>query len=253
MRPLPVLTVAAVCLVGAASTPAAAQPGAVGQLAAAQAHLEAGEYAQAAQLAGTLARDPSLGKPDRAEAWRVYGMALFFMGLREEAEAALFEYLKLEPDAHLDPALTPPEAVVFFEEVRSRHAGDLARLRPRPRRTRYAALNLLPPAGQFQNRERVKGWALGITEGLLLATSITTYVLLDDLCSPTDCGDDVGTARTLQTVNLVSGGLLVVAVGYGIIDGFLVYRRQGQEGRYATGVVAAPTDGGWMVGANVVW
>lgn len=218
----------------------------VGALGQAQAHLLAGEYAEATRLARPIARDDRVARPDRAEAWRIYGLALYLMGLEEEADAALFEYLKLEPDAHLDPALVPPEAIVFFEAVRARHAAELERYRPRPPpRRRFAALNLLPPAGQFQNRQPAKGWAIGLTEVALLATNVTTYVLLRDMCG-VDCGEDPSTARTLKTVNLISGGLFLGVVLYGVVDGFLVYRRQGAEERAGVPFAVAPVDGGGL-------
>lgn len=231
-------------------TPVAAAAGEdhASQLVRAQAHLQAAEYQDAARIAGTVARDATAARPVRAEAWRLYGLALFHLGLAQEAEGAFLEYLKLEPDAHLDPALHAPEAVLFLEDVRARHAGELAKYRPRPSRTRYAALNLLPPWGQFQNQQPIKGWAVGITEFLLLATNVTTYAILRSRCSTTDgtCGDDPEAARTLRTVNLVSGALLVGVVIYGVVDGYLVYRRlRREESPYQVGV--APTSGGAIV------
>jgi hypothetical protein len=200
-------------------------------LRAAEAHLSANEPQQAAHLAGPIAKDPHAAGADRAEAWRVYGLSLLALDLRDEAEAALWEYLKLEPDAHLDPALVPPETIVFFEDVRARHAGELRKLRPHTvRKKRYRALNLLPPWGQFQNHQPTKAWILGGVETALLVADVATYIYLVDHCRAGDLTcDSPGTARSVKTVNLVSGGLLLGTLLYGIIDGFVVYSRRSDE------------------------
>ena len=200
-------------------------------LADAQEQLAAGQYALAAQLAGPLARDPRSSPPERAEAYRIYGLSLYFLGMRAEAEAALYAFLRLEPEAHLDPALVPPDAVVFFEEVRSRHAGELLRLRPRPHRRHYALLSLLPPVGQIQNGDRTKAWILGGLEASLLAANLGTFLALRSMCRTSDktCGDRPGLARFLQGTNVVSGILLATTLVYGIVDGYLGYRRVQRE------------------------
>jgi hypothetical protein len=239
----------AVLLLLATAAPAAAAPPAnadLGRLGEAQARLMAGDWSEAARVAGPLAHDGTLARPDRAEAWRVYGLSLFFLGLPDEAEAALFAYLKLEPDAHLDPALVAPEAIVFFEDVRARHAGELRQLKPRPKPNRWAVLlNLIPPAGQFSNGDPAKGWALAATETVLLAANLTTYALLASRCHADEtCGDDVDGARTLRTINLVSGALFAGVWVYGMIDGFAGYRRRSRAYEPAFAVVPVVTDGG---------
>ena len=50
----------------------------------------------------------------------------------------------------------------FFNDVRLKHNAELRALRPHGKR--YIALALVPPLGQFQNGERVKGW---IVSGML--------------------------------------------------------------------------------------
>ena len=100
--------------------------------------LDNGEYQRAVDLAARVVISASsssgdetgLTRQDRAEAWRVYGLALFFLDRHDDAEAAFLQYLKLDVEARLDPALVPPEAVVFFEEVASKHAAELRKYRP---------------------------------------------------------------------------------------------------------------------------
>ncbi len=200
---------------------------AAGSLNEAQARFNAGEYDSVLRLAGPLLDDETLPRADRAEALRLYGLALYFQNRHDEADAALFEFLKLEPEARLDPTLVPPEGIAFFEGVRARHAGELAAYRPRPRRRGHVLVSLIPVAGQFQNGERGKGWALGVTEGLLLATHVTTYFMLVEACDKvTGVCEDEGVARSLRTVNIVAGVALVGVAIYGVADGYLGWKRR---------------------------
>ncbi len=235
---------------------ALAAPDPLAELARARAHLAAGDAASAARLAGAVARDATLGRADRGEANLVYGLALLALGLADEADATLFQYLVLHPDAHLEPTLYSPETVLFLEQVRERHAAALRRLRPRPVKRRHAALSLLPPAGQFQNGDRRKGIALGVIEFLLAATNVATYALLNDRCTEADglCGTAPGEppddARTLQRVNLLSGSLLAGVIGYGIIDAFAGHRRLDAAERATITVAVVPRElavVGWSI------
>jgi hypothetical protein len=224
----------------------AAPPDVARRISLAQARFADGEYAEVARVTGPLARDPGLPRADRGEAWRLYGLALALLGLRAEAEAALYEYLKLEPEAHLDPALVPPEALLLFEEVRTRHAGELRVLKPRARRKRSLALSLVPVAGQFQNGEATKGWVLAAVEGSLLAANVTTYVLLSRACgSDKTCDVGVASARALRTANLATGALLGATVIYGVIDAYRGHRRL--ERQEARRVMAMPVSSGATV------
>jgi hypothetical protein len=180
---------------------------------------------------GAASRPAGLDRSDQAEAWRIHGLALFFLGRYGGAEISFFEYLKLDVDGRLDPALVPPEAIVFFEDVRARNAAELRKYRPAPRRKRSWALNLLPPAGQFQNRDHTKGWLIAGTGTVLLATNVSSFLILRDWCDPATgtctSGGEPRTeeARTLRAVNLISGALFFGLLTYGIVDGFVHYRR----------------------------
>jgi hypothetical protein len=244
------VAVAGLVAVLALAGPAAAQPGAAPRapqlLATANDALAAGDFAAAVELAGQALADPAAPTDgDRAEANRVLGIASFFLGDRLAAEAALLRYLRLDADAHLDPTLVAPEAIVFFEDVRARHADELAASRPKPRRRRYLWLNLVPMAGQLQNGERGKAWLVGGGTALLVGVNLASFLWLrahcstsDGTCSsgPSDPGDPAhrdltDTARTLRVVNAVAGAAAIGLAVYGIVDGFVVYRRQGREAR----------------------
>jgi hypothetical protein len=236
-----------VALVVLAAAPARADR--AGDLAAANRLLLEGNHEQARALAARVTLEPGLLPAERAEAHRIHGLALFYLGRRADAEGALRAYLELEPDAHLDPALHPPEAVVFLEEVRTRHAGALRIARPLPRRKRIAWLNLLPPAGQFQNGDTTKAWILGGIEVALLAINVSTYAMLTSSCK-TDltCDRDPSASRRMRTINLVSGGLLAGVYAYGVIDGYLGHGRITARER-AVRVAVLPTGSGAMVAA----
>ena len=179
-----------------------------------------------------------LDRADLAEAHRLAGIAALFAQPRQPqlADYHFFEYLKLDPDAHLDPALYPPEVVNYFNDVRARHAGQLKRMRPKKR---YAVLTLLPPFGQFQNGDRVKGYVVG---GLLAAfaiTNITTFALQRSWCtrvtndttgmSSNVCDGHVEGARTARSLQITSGIGFIITYAYGVWDGVRGYRRESRE------------------------
>jgi hypothetical protein len=244
----------------AASLPAVAHAGdgdraaaahtAGGILRDASAALDAGEHQRAADLARGVLANPDVPAPDRAEAWRLFGLASFFLERFPDAEEAFLAYLKIEVDGRLDPAVVPPEAIVFFEDVRARHAAELRKYRPGPERRRYRALNLLPPAGQFQNGHPTKGWVIAGLGSLALATNIGTYAVLRRWCDDSTgvCRSDgesrTDSARTMRTVNMTAGVVFVGTVLYGMYDGFRHFRPSRARARASVQIVPAP-DGGF--------
>jgi hypothetical protein len=220
----------ALCLVGAV---AAADPAAT--LRDANTAATAGEWTRVQALVEALLAPsaPELATPDRAEADRLAGLAAFFQNRRTDAETYFVAYLKLDLDGHLDPALYPPEAVNFFNEVRARHAGELHAVRPQAKR--YWPLALLPPVAQFQNGERVKGIVVGSLLGALLATNITTYFVLRSWCHDQGSTCDASgknhfrSAETLTGINALTGVGFILTYAYGVWDGVRGYRRRSIE------------------------
>lgn len=198
----------------------------------------AGDWARvAAFVEPLLAR--SLERNDLAEAHRLAGIAALYAQppRRDLAERHFLEYLKIDLDGQLDPALYPPEVITFFTDVRTRHARELRSLRPTKR---YAVLTLLPPFGQFQNGDKVKGIVIGSLLGVFLATNIITYFTLrswcDTLVGPggTSAGCDETTdrydaAQTLRGLNITAGVGLIVTYVYGVYDGVRGYGRSRRE------------------------
>lgn len=211
--------------------------------------LAAGDYVGAETATRPLLAAPTLLRAERAEAYRLHGLALYFQNRQAEAEAAFRQYLTLEPDAHLDPALYPPEAVVFFESVRARHRGAVIIAKPPARRRRNGMLNLVPPLGQIQNGDTAKAWIIGGAELVLLGANIATYAMLSSSCKGSDltCDRDPSTSRALRTVNLVSGGLFLAVYAYGVIDGYVVGGKLSSRER-ALRTAVVPVPGGAVFG-----
>jgi hypothetical protein len=200
-----------------------------------------------------------LDRADLAEAHRLAGLAAYFERREPVADAHFFEYLKLDLDGRLDPALYPPEVVGFFDDVRAKHATELRALRPKPKR--YWLLNFVPPLGQFQNGDRGKGFVFGSLLGVFAITNVTTYFLLRSWCTrvtdPTtglssatcdDNGSHAHAATTLRSLNLFAGVGLIVTYVWGVYDGVRTYRRRSSAQVFAP--FATPSGEGVVVGIH---
>ncbi|HSD91084.1 MAG TPA: hypothetical protein VLB44_26360, partial [Kofleriaceae bacterium] len=216
----------------------------------------AGEWSRVdALIQPLLARQ--LDQADLAEAHRLAGIAAWYAQPQRQdlAEQHFLAYLRIDLDAHLDPALYPPEVVNFFNEVRARHAAELKAARPKKR---YAVLALLPPFGQFQNGERTKGWVLGGMMGTFAIANVSTLLLQRRWCThaegPTGlsssvCDGHVSGARAARSIQITSGVALILTYLYGVYDGVRGYRRESRE--RALVPFASPTNQGTVVGVQM--
>lgn len=198
----------------------------------------AGDWPRVAVLVDPLL-ERELSTLDRGEAHRLAGLAAFFQQRTDAAEGHFLAYLRIESDGRLDPALYPPDAVAFFNDVASRHGAELRALRVRP--SRSWVKTLLPPLGQIQNGDRTTAYVLGIALGTLLVTNLTTYAYLRAWCNHTDgsaggvltCdedgGDHTAAAKRLRPLNIASGIALGAVYIYGVYDGVRGYRRRTRE------------------------
>lgn len=265
-RALRVLALAA--LLALAPSIARADPQTAAALREANAAATAGDWGRVEALTEPLLAGPraaedatgaGLAPADRAEAHRLAGLAAFFAQRRAEAEHHLVAWLAVVVDGRLDPALYPPEVVQFLDDVRVRRAGELRARRPAPRR--YWWLNLVPPGGQLQNRERTKAYVVGGALGGLAIANLGSYLMLRAWCrgvsgrtgdSATcdDDGDHAGSAQVLRAVNVVAGVGLILTYAYGVYDGASGYRRQRRE-RMQPAI--APVAGGGVVGIAGSW
>jgi len=174
----------------------------------------------------------SLPRGDRLEALRAYGIASVLVGRPTAAEGAFLLLLEADPAAYLDPVLVRPEAVAVFDGVRARHREALLAAYRKGRHRRYAVLNLIPPAGQLQNRQYKKGYALLGVELLLLGLNVTSGSLLYAWRGDhQDFPGHEAAAEVLRPVNWVSFAALASVLIYGIVDGFVVGHRQAAEER----------------------
>ncbi len=197
----------------------------------------AGDWPRIAQLIEPLLPLP-LATADLAEAHRLAGIAAFFHQRSDAAERHFLVYLQSAPTGRLDPALYPPDVVTFFNDVASRHAGELTSARSPPRRSWW--LTLVPPFGQLQNGERTKAYVLGGVLGALLVTNLTTYYILNKWCQATNgpkggglsCynGDDHNhEAARIRPTNVITGIGFLVVYAYGVADGMWGYRRRSRD------------------------
>lgn len=175
-------------------------------------------------------------KADRLEALRVYGIACTLTGRRTAAEGAFLLLLREAPSTQLDPALVRPEAVAFFNEVRARHRAELLAAYRKNRRPYYWALDLIPLAGQLQNRQWRKAIVFGALEIALLATNITTGALLShyegsDRTFMAGSNDRTSIFEPLRDVNWISFGLLLGVTAGGLVDAFVVGARRAERDR----------------------
>lgn len=242
---------AALLVLGRARPEALADAGA-GDVAAALA--DAGRAADRSDWAAVEAALAPLERPgttlrdaDRAEVFRLRGLVAYFTGRHDDADAAWLAYLRLELDGRLDPGSVPPEAVTFFESVRSRHGAELRALRPRPRPPRtWWMLNLVPAAGQLQNREPLKAWLVGGAFVAALGANLVSYGLLRRWCDGADgtCDGHSDQARTLRGVNLASGVAAIAVYALSVADGLRGMRVRRAQAHEGATLVLAPTPGG---------
>lgn len=190
-------------------------------LAEALARFDAGDYDGVVQLLQSKLLEDRV---DRAQELRLLGISCALTGRSLPAEAAFTAWLELDPRARLDPELVRPDVVSFFDQVRDRHKkkrlAELERRRPRS-----VILNLLPPAGQFQNGQRRKFAGLLATELALLVINIASGAALYETVRPDKTFPNPDRAEGLQITNWVSFGGLMAVLVYGAIDGFVVGRR----------------------------
>jgi len=219
----------------------------------------AGEWAKVDQyVQPLLARQ--LDRADLAEAHRLAGIAALFAQppRRDVAEKHFIEYLRIDFDGHLDPALYPPEVVNFFNDVRARHP----ELKPVRRGKRYWMLTVLPPVAQFQNGDKVKGIIIGGLIGAFAITNLATYFTIRSWCEyhegssgsrPTcdDSANHVSSAKTLRALNITAGIGLILTYIYGVYDGVKGYRRETRAREVQP--YATSTTGGALVGVRLTF
>lgn len=204
-----------------AETPAeqkiAAPENAAAALFRAGAAYEYGDMNQVVEAARLVTEGELPASPhEQAHAFRLLGIGLYLTNRPMGAEAAFTELLRRDAKARLDPTTTRPEVVAFFENLRREQ-------RARHRRLIWC---FIPPLGQFQNEDNVKGWTLLGLGAAALATAGTTRYLLHRWQGPgyTQPGH-TSTAKTLKTVNWIATGVLAATYVFGVVDALIGYGR----------------------------
>jgi len=177
----------------------------------------------------------------RARALRFLGIGLFLTNRALGAENAFAELLRVDPAARLDPTTTRPEVVSFFENIRHQHM-------TRERASRTFIWNLLPPVGQFQNGDTVKGWIVGGVEFATLATVVCSRLISYSWHTPDNTygknGSHDSDERVLRVVEWTSAGVLAATYLYGVIDGIVHYYQPIEETSNSLTLMIFPGGGG---------
>jgi hypothetical protein len=233
------------------------------------------EYARAISILGPLLYPETRldSEAEVVQAHRMLGVAHLFENQPDEARREFRKLLELRPDYRLDPLIDPPRVVEFFNGVVTEEATEIAALdvarkkrdldvatqRQREADARCAALvqqvpviknsfalNFLPfGVGQFQNRQRGKGWAfLGAEAGLgavsvgALVTNFALFGLnprrrcldpqIDNTTVPRPCDSidhsEEDLSRNLMRAQVISGALFFAVTAWGIVDAVRNYR-----------------------------
>ncbi len=212
-----------------------------------------GSYEPAAKLAEQLIATHALERPqDQIESYRLLGLARFFLHQNAAAQDAFLNLLSLDPDYQLDPFYVPPQAIAFFEGVRSQNQALLQPIRERRRAAQEAlraeeearqkllsqakappeepkvkvvnvrverhnpALALLPlGVGQFQNGNPKLAWGLLVSEAALAGTSFGTFWWIQ-FKNGTLAPSQNNSAAIVRDVSNATGGAFFALWAFGI-------------------------------------
>jgi len=211
---------------------------AVSALVRASAAYEYGDLNQVVEAARLITEGSVPATPEQQVlAFRLLGIGLYLTNRPLGAEAAFNELLRRDPHARLDPTTTRPELVAYFESLRHQ---QLARERSERRMWK----NFIPPLGQFQNEDNGRGWLLRGIGFVGTATMVTSYALKKSWDMPNSQSKHPDAARTLITVNIVTGAVLIAAYVYGVVDGLIGYGKPIEENRLPLTLHVFPGSGG---------
>lgn len=219
--------------------------------------------------------DPVVAFTDNADLARAYellGQAHYFLGDRETARTHFSKLVRLRPDKELDPLVIPPPVIAFYEELRQpilreleadrdviRKAREEEEARRRAELTvhhyvetrRNSRLVAALPfgAGQFQNGDTGLGAAFLSTELVATGLSVAFFLAVEDLRQDDGrfASEDIDRAASLQTAQLVSGGIALALAIAGIVEAQINFREttliERVEGPKGAGRRTAPVDG----------
>jgi hypothetical protein len=221
-------------------------------------------YDHAADLFRGLVTDamPFDRRPLVLESRKYLAAAYMFLRRYSDAEAQFELLLQADHDYVLDPLAFPDEVVVKFNEVKAHVSEERARteqqraeresqervhseLVDRQQKQRLGRLYALAGtqtveqrnsrwvgfvpfgAGQFQNGDNGLGLLLAVSEGVLLSTTVVTFMLHDSLRDepPPAVPEDARLAESaFRITNQVSFGLFIAVAIAGIVDAQVRYK-----------------------------
>lgn len=206
---------------------------------------------------------PNDRRPLIIESRKYLAASYLFVGRTADADRELRLLLEVEPDYVLDPLAFPADVQRAFarvkaeldrqraedakrkaaEEAASRHARERAQQAERERLERLVELAstertviersrllaMVPfGVGQYQNGHDGLGLLLAVTEGVLLAGSITAYAFHENLRGQEPAPGRFDDARLAEAasryINQISFGLFAVVAITGIVDAQLRFR-----------------------------
>ena len=208
-----------------------------------------GDYAKAIILLEDLVLPGRLNKKqDLIDAQRMLGISAAMTGQEHEARRAFMDLLFLNPDVKLDPFLTPPRAVEFFESVASEMQNKLKELRAQKNKGKTSKPVLktetiverrlqvrspwivLVPFGYPQFSR--KSWGLGTLmlslQSMSLGVHVATAIVDANLLTSDGYmqNRDMPLHQGLRLANWIAAGsgLLVYAIGVG--EAWMSYQKE---------------------------
>ncbi len=186
-----------------------------------------GEYLRAIQHFEEYLIESSDEPSDRQLLAKAYlGASQFILGRHSVATGWFLSILRDNYEYEVNPVYFPPEIVAFFNEVKLTVSPVVFK-----KEQKHFYLNFLPfGAGQFQNKEYIKGVLIAGLEVIALSVNLDTYFRRKALEEGGMYPEDrLSEAKRLQNIQIISGGIFIAGYIYGVIDSYLDYRKKDKE------------------------
>ena len=187
---------------------------------------------------------------DLVKCYEQLALAYYFLNQREDAKDIFGRLLRFRPDQKLNPILVPADVIVFYGKVRDELAEELQRQREllakerreneerrrlknlrevhieRRRNSRFVAA--MPfGLGQFQNNDTALGVLFLGTELAAAGLSLGLYASVENLRKEGRFArEDISRVRSLQTAQVISGGIALGMMVGGIVHALWTYQDQ---------------------------
>ncbi|MBA2541268.1 MAG: tetratricopeptide repeat protein [Deltaproteobacteria bacterium] len=185
---------------------------------------------------------------DTWEAYVLVGASLYHLGRRNEAVEEFKLALELDLERTITTSFHSQDVVQLFEDIKARVKAELElkqlQREQTERERRYReyldtvgvfetnnyGVNFVPfGAGQFQNKQRTKGYILGSAQILTGGTSVVTFIYLAGkygLSSSQVPLTDGPRVRQIQQLEIGTGFAFIGLYLYGVIDAMVNYKSQ---------------------------